>query len=182
MRVCGCGRPPRACRPAAFAEPPTTTLRQSPGPGRGRRRRAQALCQKDPPLRGLPMTSLAGITRLVVRFSPADPGSRAARELLARVSCARARAAFPDADVSHELLDAGPAVIEVTTEDKRTALLAADAPAAELARRVAAVGGSAGGGGDDPRVAALKAAKLAAGWGGAEGGYEAGVPAKVAIT
>lgn len=122
---------------------------------------------------------LTNVARLVVAFSPVCPASRGARELLARASCARAAAAFPDAAVEARRDGAaGAPSVTVETSDKRTVVIEAGGMTAEaLAARVAAaaVGRDAAGG----AAAALKGAKLASEWGG--GGFDAGSAAKVPV-
>lgn len=123
---------------------------------------------------------LTNVARLVVAFNPTCPAARGARELLARASCARAAAAFPDATVEGRRdAPSGAPSIAVETGDKRKVTIDAAGLSAEaLAARVSAVaaGGDAAAAGP---AAALKGIKLASEWGA--GGYDAGSATKVAV-
>jgi hypothetical protein len=139
------------------------------------------------------MNSLAGLSRVVIEFSPASPASRAAREFWARVSCARARAAWPDCDVQAvRLPDPGahPRVtVELAGDGKasggarvRECLDVSGLTAVQVAARVAAVG--AGGAAGGPAAAVVGKGggpppKLDSGWGAGE--VAAGVAAKVPV-
>ena len=99
---------------------------------------------------------LSNVARLVVSFAPSCSAARGARELLARATCARAAAAFPDAAVEARRDEgaAGAPTITVETADKRTATIEAAGVTAEvLAARVAAAasGGGAATRGRPPR-------------------------------
>ena len=110
------------------------------------------------------MTSLAGLSKIVVRFSPASPLARPAREFLARVGCSKARATTPSCEVRAELTDGASAsssssssssspspsssagTVEVVSSDKKSAavVIAASGLSAEgIVQRVMAVGAAA---------------------------------------
>ena len=126
------------------------------------------------------MTSLAGLSKIVVRFSPSSPLARPAREFLARVGCSKARATNPSCEVRAELTDdnggasspstsgsAGAGTVEVLSSDKTSATIDASGLSAEgIVQRVLAVGAAAaaasggparGGGGGAPSAAAALA-------------------------
>jgi len=143
------------------------------------------------------MTSLAGLARVVIEFSPASPASRAAREFWARISCSRTRAAFPDCAVEAVRLPdpaAPPRVLVQVGEAggaKKVAgsatlptetLEVAGLTAAQVAARVAALGAGGAAGGPAAAVTGKGGGAppgLASGWGA--GDASAGVSAKVPV-
>ena len=122
---------------------------------------------------------LANVARLVVAFHPACAASRGAREFLARVSCARAAAAFPDAAVepARNGIVGAPSVAVETADKRRITIEAAGLTAEALAARVAAA--ATGGDATAGPAAALKGAKLASEWGA--GAFDAGTATKVPV-
>ena len=151
------------------------------------------------------MTSLAGISKIVVRFSPSSPLARPAREFLARVGCSKARATNPSCEVRAELVDnASPSTssmaagtVEVLSSDKMSAVIDASGLSVEgIVQKVLAVGAAAasaglvrGGGGAGAAAAAAAAAssgpppaltkqQLETMWGLA-GSFDAGTASKV---
>jgi len=98
------------------------------------------------------MTSLAGLSKIVVRFSPSSPLARPAREFLARVGCSKARATNPGCEVRAELLDpyspsasSSPGTVEVVSSDKKTAVVidTGGLSAEGIVQRVLAMGAAA---------------------------------------
>ena len=154
------------------------------------------------------MTSLAGLSKIVVRFSPSSPLARPVREFLARVGCSKARATNPGCEVRAELIDNNGAststsasgTVEVISSDKKSAMIDASGLSAEgIVRRVQAVGAAAaaaagggpgargGGGGGGGGAAALASSgpppalakqQLETAWGLA-GAFDAGTASKV---
>ena len=140
------------------------------------------------------MTSLAGLAKVVIEFSPASPASRAAREFWARISCSRTRAAFPDCAVEAVRLPdpAAPPRVLVQVGDAAGKKGAAAGPtealdvtgltAAQVAARVAALGSGGAAGGPAAAVVGKAGGAppvLASGWGAGEA--VAGVAAKVPV-
>lgn len=154
------------------------------------------------------MTSLAGISKIVVRFSPSSPLARPAREFLARVGCSKARATNPSCEVRAELVDntspstssMAAGTVEVLSSDKMSAVIDASGLSVEgIVQKVLAVGAAAaaaasaglvrGGGGAGAAAAAAAAAssgpppaltkqQLETMWGLA-GSFDAGTASKV---
>jgi hypothetical protein len=65
---------------------------------------------------------LAGISSLVVRFSPLQPGAKAAREFVARITAAKIRATNPQCEIVTKLRVAAtaPSVIVTHAASKQT--------------------------------------------------------------
>lgn len=132
------------------------------------------------------MTSLAGLSKIVVRFSLSSPLARPVREFLARVGCSKARATNPNCEVRAELVDTDPrsaststssaassvaaaGTVEVLSSDKKSAVIDASGLTVEaIVQRVLSVGAAAaaantgparggGGGGGASAAAALAA-------------------------